>query len=434
MINPLKLKVNIYCGFNGKEYQKLIGRHRSNELLVVTTGAHGGFNNPEVKYAQDAGISVVSQAEALGIISKGKSVIAVAGTHGKSTTSAMIAHVLTRAGVDPSYSIGVGNISSLPYPGHYGKGKLFVIEADEYVTDPQTDSTPRFIWLDPQLLVITSVEYDHPDVYPDILKLTESFSKLVAKVPADGVVVACIDNPEVERLLKGTNIKVIWYGFSPRADYRITDYGSTVTPGGKQVCEFAVEHQKRKIFSTQIEVSGRHNAANALAAVIICVEAGVSWTQAPVHLQDFKGAERRFELIEQKGDTLLYDDYAHHPTEIKAALLMARELYPDYRIAVVFQPHTYSRTKALFGDFSRAFTGADEVYLLDIFASAREKADSSVTSRELARMVSKHGVQAKYVPKVAELVDLLKSKLGTKQVIITMGAGDVYKIHDKLIS
>ena len=427
-----ELKIEVYGEFNGGKYKELLAKYSPPELLVVTTGAHQGFNNPEVKYAKVQGFKVVSHAQALGILSMHKNVIAVSGTHGKSTTTAMIAHALTEAGADPSYLVGVGNISSLPNPGHHGKGNLFVVEADEYVTDPQTDLTPRFLWLKPKVLVITSVEYDHPDVYPDVSKLVQAFRQLAEKVPADGTIIACIDNPGVEKALEGSKAKIIWYGFSPRAEYRIKKYYATLLSGGQVVLKFCVEHQKHELFCTQLVVSGRHNSLNALACIIACVEVGISWTKASEYLRNFMGTGRRFESKGQQGETVLYDDYAHHPTEIKAVLSMARELYPDYHIVAIFQPHTYSRTKALFKDFAKSFIDADETYLLDIFSSAREKVDSSISSQELAKEVSKRGRQVKYVPSVLELVNIIKSKLGNKQVIITMGAGDVYKIHDKL--
>ncbi|NCN58588.1 UDP-N-acetylmuramate--L-alanine ligase [Candidatus Roizmanbacteria bacterium CG22_combo_CG10-13_8_21_14_all_38_20] len=426
------LKIEVFGEFNGENFKKLLTRYSPPELLVVTTGAHQGFNNLEVQHAKELGFKVVSHAQALGILSMHKNVIAVAGTHGKSTTTAMIAHVLTEAGTDPSYLVGVGSIPSLPNPGHHGKGNLFVVEADEYVTDPQTDPTPRFLWLKPKILVITSVEYDHPDVYSDVYKLVQAFRELAEKVPIDGTIIACIDNLGVEKALEGSKAKIIWYGFSPRADYRIKSYYPTLLSGGQVVLEFCVEHQKRELFCTQLAVSGRHNSLNALACIIACVEVGVSWTKAPEYLRSFTGTGRRFELKGQQGETVLYDDYAHHPTEIKAVLAMAKELYVGYHIIAIFQPHTYSRTKALFKDFAKSFTDANETYLLDIFSSAREKKDPSISSQELAKEASKHGAQVKYVRSVLEMVNRIKSKLGSKQVIITMGAGDVYKIHDKL--
>jgi len=426
------LNITVFEEFNGSKYQKLAGKYKPDELLVVTTGAHQGFNNPEVKFAQGKRLEVVSHAEALGILSRDKTVIAVAGTHGKTTTTAMIAHCLTKSGNDPSYLVGVGSIPTLPHPGHHGKSRLLIVEADEYVTDPQTDQTPRFHWLKPQILVLTSVEHDHPDVYPDLESVIEAFKKLVDKVPSDGTIIACIDNPGVEQVLKGNKAKIVWYGYSPRADYRITNYSSNLSPNGRLTQEFSVEHQGHELFQADLSISGRHNAVNALASIIASVEVGVPWTQAPSYLAGFNGTGRRFELKNQLGKTILYDDYAHHPTEIKAVLAMAKELYPEHHIVAIFQPHTYSRTKALFYDFTRSFMDADEVYILDIFASAREKPDPSVSSRELAKEVDKHGIVAKYTPELEKLVELVKSKLGKKQVIITMGAGDVYKLHSKL--
>lgn len=424
--NVLKnLKIEVFEEFNGEKYKKLLLKYSADELLIITTGAHQGFNNPEVKYALEQGFKVVSHAQALGILSKEKITIAVSGTHGKSTTTAMIASVLVDGNYDPSYIVGVGKICSavISNPGHYGKGEHFIVEADEYVTDPQTDSTPRFAWLNPKILVITSVEYDHPDVYSDVSKLIQAFKELAKKVSADGTIIACIDNLGVEKALKGSKARIIWYGYSPRADYRIKSFKNSV---------FSIYYHCRELFEVRLGVTGRHNALNAVATILACTQVGMSWKDILPALRGFSGTGRRFELMSQKGDTVLYDDYAHHPTEIRAVLSMAKELYPDHIISVVFQPHTYSRTKALFNDFANSFIDADEVYLLDIFSSAREKVDLSVSSQELAKEANKHGARVIYMPSVLKLVDILKSKSGSKQVIITMGAGDVYKIHGNL--
>lgn len=429
-----EMKIEIFEEFNGKKYKELLLKYGADELLVITTGAHQGFYNPEVKYALEQGFKVVSHAQALGLLSGKKITVAVSGTHGKSTTTAMIASVLVEGNYDPSYIVGVGKICSavISNPGHYGKGEHFIVEADEYVTDPQTDSTPRFAWLNPKILVMTSVEYDHPDVYTDVSKLIQEFKKLAEKVPVDGSIIACIDNIGVEKALKGSNAKILWYGYSPRAGYRIKSFRNSVSVVNREYSIFSIYHQGREMFEVNLGVPGRHNALNAVATILACTQVGMSWKDILPALVDFSGTGRRFELIRHIGDTVLYDDYAHHPTEIKAVLSMAKELYPDYNIVVVFQPHTYSRTKALFNDFANSFIDADEVYLLDIFSSAREKIDLSVSSGELAREANKHGARVIYMPSVLKLVDILKSKLGNRQVIITMGAGDVYKLHDKL--
>lgn len=387
--------------------------------LVVTTGAHQGYDNPEVLKARELGVQVISHAEALGqFMQLKKNRIAVSGTHGKTSTTAMVAHILSRAGYDPAYLAGTGSINSLGLPAHWGKGDYFVAEADEYVTEPVHDMTPRFLWQKPTILVITNIEYDHPDVFPDIDAVRNAFILLAKKVPDNGVIIASIDSPEVERTLQGIDKRLIWYGFSPRAEYRIIDS--------------KIIHNQREVCTLKLGVSGKHNMSNAVSALLAATETGVSWQNAASYLADYTGAGRRFEFVGKIGETELYDDYAHHPTEIRATLQMVKEIYHTYPVICVFQPHTYSRTKALFAEFAASFNKADEVILTDIFASAREKPNPEVTAEKLSEATKMHHSRAVYCSTLDGVVEYLRPNLGAKQIIITLGAGDVYKIHEKL--
>lgn len=407
-------KIKIFHGFDKN--------HITEEIdLVVTTGAHQGYENPEVEQARNIGVPAVSHAEALGqFMQLKRERISVSGTHGKTTTTAMIAHIVSRSGYDPAYLTGTGSINSLGLPAHWGKGDCFVAEADEYVTEPVHDHTSRFLWQDPTILVITNIEYDHPDVFPDIRSVQEAFRKLAKKVPADGVIIASIDSPETERALKAIDKRIIWYGYSPRANYRVVDS--------------QIVHDSCDICSLEVGVGGKHNTSNALAALLAATEAGVSWQSAAKYLVDYTGSGRRFELIGKVRKTLLYDDYAHHPTEIRATLKMIREIYPEIQVTCVFQPHTYSRTKALFKEFAAAFENADKVILTDIFASAREQKDPTVDSKKLAAATKQYHRDVVYCPDLADVIEYLRPKIGEEQIIITMGAGDIYKINKSLLS
>jgi UDP-N-acetylmuramate--alanine ligase len=424
-----KKGIQIWDMFSKKHISKILTNNalNKNELLVVTTGAHQGFSNIEAKYARKLKISVLSHGEALGLFMRGKIGVSVAGTHGKTTTASMIAHILKNARLDPSYAVGTGSINSLGLPAHLGHGKYFIAEADEYVTDPVSDSKPRFLWQTPKILVLTNIEYDHPDVFSNTKVLQEAFLEFAAKVPGDGVVIACIDSPLLSEILNKIKARIVTYGYSPRANYRIINYGLN-----NQKAIFSVSHKGDTFSKVNMGLTGKQNAANGLASILAGIEVGISWQDLNNSLSDFTGTGRRFEKVGEFGKALLYDDYAHHPTEIKATLKMAKDLFPERVITAVFQPHTYSRTKALFNEFSTCFEKADRVILTDIFPSAREKPDPSVSTKKLADAVKLYHSNIVYCPKFDDVVKYLKQNRRERQVIITMGAGDVYKIHNKL--
>lgn len=422
-------KIRVWTKFDPRHIEDISKKNNLNpqNILVVTTGAHEGFANPEVKAAKQGGLTVMSHGQTLGFFMQEKIGIAVAGTHGKTTTTAMIAHILTRARMDPSYAAGTGWINSLGLPAHWGEGRYFVAEADEYVTDPISDLTPRFLWQTPKILVLTNIEYDHPDVFPDISSLQDAFLKFARNVRPEGVIIAGLDSPLLEQIFTKIDCRVITYGFSPRADYRVTGYKSD-TSGAV----FKISHANKIICEVKLGVFGQQNAVNGLAAILAAIEAGLSWPHVCGAALDFKGTGRRFELIGKIGESTLYDDYAHHPTEIKATLKMTREVHPTKHIICVFQPHTFSRTKALYNEFASAFAKADKVILTDIFASAREHEDPAVNSKRLAEDIRRSHPDVVYCPSLDDVVEYLRPKLGKKQIIITMGAGDVYKINEKL--
>jgi UDP-N-acetylmuramate--alanine ligase len=409
--------------------------HITDPNFVITTGAHGGFDNPEVVAAKTKNIPFISAGEATGEFMKGTLFkknfvgISVAGTHGKTTTTAMIATMLAENRLDPSYIVGTGDIGSLGLPGHFGKGRYFVAEADEYATEPKHDKRARFLWQHPQFAVFTNIEHDHPDIYPTISAVRETFLSFAQKLPDKGLLIACGDDPQIKILLKEFDGRVITYGFSLENDYVL----DRVTVSGEQTF-FWVKSRGVPLGEFVLRVVGEHNALNALATIIIGLETGLSVDKIKKGLLAFQGSKRRLEFIgDLRTGAKVYDDYAHHPTEIKTTLAALRAQYPKKRIICVFQPHTYSRTNELFQQFTTAFGSVDMVILTDIFASAREKEDPNVSSKNLAFALGNRHKAVIHLPKLTDVVQYIQeNRLRSDTILVTMGAGDIYTIHSEL--
>ena len=356
--------------------------------LVVYTGAHGGRENPQVVYAMNSNIPILAHGQALGLAMEGKRQISVAGSHGKTTTSAMIATILTDAGLDPSYAIGCGNIRGLGAAGHAGKGEWFVAEADEYVTDPGHDMTPRFLWQTPEVLVVTNIDYDHPDVYPSLSAVQEAFVRLQKQ--------------------------------SAFTIFNADDAASSVLNASLNVGTF----NRLEPFPVTLELPGEHNILNAKSAANACGKIGISWEIVKRGFERFGGTKRRFEKLGEIRGALVYDDYAHHPKEIEATIAAFRQKYPDRRLIVVFQPHTYSRTNALFHDFVRALGRADIYIVTHIYASAREKQAQSPAVEKLGGI---------YLPLKQDVYRWLSREIKPEDVIVFMGAGDIYQWAEMIL-
>jgi len=403
--------------------------------LLITTGAHQGFDNPEVKEANRLGIKVWTQGQAAGEFMKGDifervmTGISVAGSHGKTTTAAMIATILKVNSQDPSFLIGTGEIPSLGSPGHYGKGRYFIAEADEYATEPKYDKTPKLLWQKPKIAVITNIEFDHPDLYASEEEIEKVFLKFANNLPENGVLVADGDDRKVNKLLGAYKGKRVTYGLSEANDFHIQRYAIS---GDKMF--FWVKNKSTLIGEFSIGVVGEHNSVNALGAFVTALETGMSIEQAKRGLAAFTGSKRRFEYIGKLASgALVYDDYAHHPTEIKQTLSAFRKTFPKERIICIFQPHTYSRTKSLFEQFSSSFKEANIAILTNIYPSLREEKDDTVSSQLLAVSVAKFNKNVLYLPELSDVVEYIdKNSFGKDTIIISMGAGNVYKISEKL--
>jgi len=390
---------------------------------VIYTGAHQGRENVEVVTAQELHIPVYPHGKALGLCMDGKQQVSVAGSHGKTTTSAMIATALMTVKKDPSYAIGCGDIRGIGAAGHCGKGTVFVAEADEYVTDPGHDQTPRFLWQHPDILVVTNIDYDHPDAYGSLNEVKQAFLLLQNQIVGRGVTIVNADDEKSTELLRSKKHVCVTYGFSQRAMYRVTN---THFSEGKT--NFTVASDAGELHEFTLSVPGMHNVSNATAVVAALRNLDVSWEDIQVGLAAFRGTKRRFEYIGTCGDSIVYDDYAHHPYEIKKTLEAVRLWYPHKKIVALFQPHTYSRTKALLKEFTSCFSSADIVCMTDIYASARDDAchDTSIVP-QLIKDITAQGVRAFYVASPDDVLHVLGSEHIHDAIILSMGAGDIYR-------
>jgi UDP-N-acetylmuramate--alanine ligase len=403
--------ISVFSGFHPE--------HVSKPDLVIYTGAHGGVSNVEVETAIKLGIPVLPHGKALGLAMATKKQISVAGSHGKTTTSAMIATVLSHAGLDPSYAVGCGHIGGLGLSGHSGHGDYFVAEADEYITDPTHDKTPRFLWQKPEILVVTNIDYDHPDAYGSLEDVQKAFLALQKK---SAHCIVNIDDQASKPLLEVKDTQdIITYGESSEALYRVTSI--VFTP---EKTTFTLLYKEKEIGTFVLKVPGKHNALNAAAVAIACHLAGLSWDAIGKGLREFTGAKRRFEKIGFKSGVTYYDDYAHHPKEIQATLKAARMWYPKRRIIAIFQPHTYSRTKSLLADFGRAFSDADIAVLTDIYASAREHETLGIDGMTVVNELKKNHTHVVYAPDRVHVQSFLQSECKNGDVVFFMGAGDIY--------
>ncbi len=388
------------------------------EVVVVSSAVPS--DNPEVEEAHRLQIPVIPRAEMLAELMRLKFCVAVAGAHGKTTVTSMIAVILTQAGLDPTAVIG-GRLDVFASSARLGKGELMVVEADE--------SDRSFLYLLPSIAVITNIDREHLDHYRDLDEITSAFLAFANKVPFYGAVVTCSDAPWGERfkdLLPHIRRRVVTYGLESGADVR----GSSLQlqPHGSS---FEVDAGEKHLGSFNLNVPGRHNAQNALAAVAVGLELGLSPEQIREGLTCFRGADRRFQVkMEFEGITIV-DDYGHHPAEISATLEAAR-LWGSKRVIAIFQPHRYTRTQFLMDDFAQCFKAADRVYVLDIYPASEKPIPGVTAERLVERMAELGNHHAEYAPSERAVIDGVLGDLQRGDLILTVGAGSVWKIGDAL--
>ncbi len=403
--------------------------------LVIYSAAHKGILNPQVQEAKNRGITVKHQAEIVGEFTREFTTsVAVAGCHGKTTTSSLLAYSLSAMNQKPSYLVGVSTFNH-KFGGEYGDKKYFVVEADEYGLNPPVDITPKFHFIHPTHAIITNIDFDHPDVYKNIEDTKKAFEKFIENVPAEKHrLIVCGDDKNILDILKNiTPERYVTYGKSESCDVQIIDIRSTKNGTG---FEIKINNKLNAFNNLSFDISlfGVKNVLNAAAVIALLIQLGMSPTQIQHSISDFTGAKRRFELKKQVGETFLFDDYGHHPEEIEATVEAARMRFPDKKIKIIFQPHTYSRTSALQQQFIDALSKADFAYLLPVFESAREeKTADSVESGHLVNLAKKQGIATiQSFSSKEELVQNLSSVIQTGDVIFTMGAGDVYKLEEEI--
>jgi UDP-N-acetylmuramate--alanine ligase len=373
--------------------------------------------NPERRMARDRGVRELSYPEALGQIMAGRDGIAVAGTHGKSTTTAMIGWILDQAGLKPTVIVGAG-VPQFGGPSRVGGGRLFVAESCEF--------NRSFLNLRPQRCCVLNVEADHLDCYKDLDDIVSSFREFVSLVPPDGVVVARGSDAAVARVIAGTRARVETFSLEPGSTWWGADLRNE---RGKY--RFRAFRNGDYVAGFSLQVAGKHNVENALAAAAIAWSCGVRPQVIREALEDFRGCSRRFEFrCIWRGVTII-DDYAHHPSEIRATLRAAREMFPNRRVWCVFQPHQLFRTRALFDEFVGSFTDADQVIIADIY-TAREQLneEAAKTALQLAGAISENGSNARHLADSGSIIALLEANLQPADVLIVMGAGDIGKVAD----
>ncbi len=398
-----------------------IGQRASNitsdiELVVYTAAIHP--DNPELMQAEALNIPTLTRAQLLGQIMDNYSrSIAVSGTHGKTTTTSMISHILLEAQTDPTISIG-GILDAIGGNIRVGNSDVFLTEACEY--------TNSFLNFYPKYSIILNIEEDHLDFFKDLEDIRRSFHAFAANTAADGVLILNGGIADIDAIREGLPCKVVTYGTSGTETYFASDISYD-----EQGCATFLANGSSASFTVILHVPGSHNVSNAMASIACALEAGFSPSVIARGLQSFGGTKRRFELKGHLGNVTVVDDYAHHPTEI-AATLNAAANYPHDRIICVFQPHTYTRTKAFWNDFASALSHADIVVLADIYA-ARETDTLGISSKELANEIAKLGTECHYFPGFDEIENFLLENCMNNDLLITMGAGDVYKIGENLL-
>ncbi|MCE5313007.1 MAG: UDP-N-acetylmuramate--L-alanine ligase, partial [Nitrospiraceae bacterium] len=387
--------------------------------VVVISSAVSAYN-PEVVAAKRKLIPVIPRAEMLAELARLKYSILVAGAHGKTTTTSLVATVTSEAGLDPTVVIG-GKLKSMGSNAKLGQGDFLVAEADE--------SDGSFLKLNPTIAVITNIDREHMDYFKEMSALKQAFLEFINKVPFYGVAVVCMENEYLRELLPSITRKVITYGLTDKADM----YASDIENNGVKT-SFNVHRNGSLVGRFSVTVPGRHNVLNSLAAIAVGLELKIPVEKIAAALAGFSGIHRRFEFKGEKKGVRVYDDYGHHPSEIQATLKAARECFGSSRICVLFQPHRYTRTRDLMSDFAASFDNVDSLFVMDIYA-AGEQPIQGVSSESLCAMIAKRGhKEAIHISSRQDMIDKLCCTLKEGDVLLTLGAGDVYKAGEEILS
>ena len=380
------------------------------DVLVVSSAIK--MDNPEVVAAREKKVPIIRRAEALAELMRLKRGIAVAGTHGKTTTTSLSASSLVSAGLDPTVVVG-GRLDMFESTAKLGQGEWLIAEADE--------SDGSFHRLSPEVVIITNIDNDHLDHYGSEEALEKAFFDFAANIPFYGLAIVCGDDPKLKQISKDLSKRVVTYGFDSDNDYRIAkaETGYKVFQGAELIGHF------------QSSVPGDHNALNSLAVVALGQHLGLSFEATVEGIEGFEGVDRRFQKKGVVRGTEVYDDYGHHPTEVKATLKGFKDHFPDRRIRVIFQPHRYSRTQLCWDDFLTSFENADELMIADIYP-AGDKPIENITTERLVDEINHPAISRFDVENSAE-VEAFRESLQAGDIVLTLGAGNIYKFGEDLL-
>ena len=386
---------------------------------VVVTSSAVTTDNPEVRAAEASAIPVIPRAAMLAELMRLKYSVAIAGAHGKTSTTSIVAAVLAQGGLDPTVVIG-GKLKSIGSNAVMGQGDFIVAEADE--------SDGSFLKMAPTIAVITNIDREHLDFYEDLDDIKASFSHFIDRIPFYGLAVLCLDNESIQDLIPAIEKRFTTYGLSSQADFQARN----VAFNGLQ-SSYSVYRDGTKMGDIKLNLPGMHNVYNSLASIAVGTELDIAFDIIKQALETLEGVQRRIEIKGERKNITVIDDYGHHPTEIKTTLQAIKESWPDRRKVVVFQPHRYTRTQALFDEFTRAFYQSDLLLILPIYA-ASEPVIKGVDSRRLCDAIVAHGhKEAHYMEDFDAALSFLKDHLQAGDLLITMGAGDVWKIGETVL-
>jgi UDP-N-acetylmuramate--alanine ligase len=387
------------------------------DVVVVSSAIDD--TNPEVHAALQHSVPVIPRAEMLAELMRLKYSIAIAGAHGKTSTTSLVASVLDAGQLDPTVVIG-GKLKSIGSNAVLGQGDYIVAEADE--------SDGSFLKYSPAIAVVTNIDREHLDFYKDLEEIKQVFLNFIDRIPFYGLAVLCLDNEAVQDLIPQMRKRFVTYGISSQADLQAVD----VTCRGL-TSKFTVVHSGRTLGKITLNLPGEHNVYNSLASIAVGLELGISFRKIKGALEKAEGVQRRMEIKGRANGGLVLDDYGHHPTEIKTTLTALTHGWPGKRKVIVFQPHRYTRTQALFDDFARSFYQADILFVLPIYA-ASEQPIEGVTSDKLCKSIQAHGHKEVYfVEDMDAVVDQLAGMITDRDVVLTLGAGNVYQVGEALL-
>jgi len=399
--------------FEGHSAEQLSGAD------VVVTSSAIGADNPEVVAARKASIPLIPRAEMLAELMRLKYSVAVAGAHGKTSTTSIIASVLSKGGLDPTVVIG-GKLKGIDSNALLGRGDFIVAEADE--------SDGSFLKMSPTIAVVTNIDREHLDFYKDLTSIKEVFLSFIDRIPFYGLAVLCLDNEPIQELIPKIKKRFTTYGMSIQADFHARDIVFS-----NQKSRFDIYHMGDMLGNITLNLPGTHNVYNSLAGIAVGIELNIPFDIIKHALETLEGVQRRLEIKGEKRGITVIDDYGHHPTEIKTTLRAVRESWPDRRIIAVFQPHRYTRTKALFNEFTRSFYQSDLLVVLPIYPAGEEKIEG-IDGGALCEGIRTHGhKEAVFKESFKEAVSHLNEILEERDILLTLGAGDVWKVGEEIL-